>query len=183
MARSETVTREHVLRVAGQLFYQRGIHATGVADVIAAADCGKQALYRIFPSKDDLVAAYLDRQATERERRVEAAELAAGDDPATRLVAVTAELAAWVGHPGFHGCAMRNYLREHPAGGTAATAVAEDFLRHSRARVDRLAAAAQAGPNLARQVWLVHEGLYGSHRATPADRAAAVELVSTLVDR
>jgi AcrR family transcriptional regulator len=172
-----------VLAVAGRLFYEQGVRATGVAEVIGAAGCGKQALYRLFPAKDDLVAAYLEELSAARERSADGAVSAAGDDPARQLVSLTAELAEWVGRPGFRGCAMRNYLREHPSGASKARRVAEAFVRRSSERIDRLAAATGVadGADLARKVWLVHEGLYGGHRATPETLTAAVDLVSSLV--
>src|ERR1700712_5295705 len=56
-------TREHLLDVAEDLFYRHGIHATGVDAVAAEAGVAPTTLYRLFGSKDDLVAAYVDRYA------------------------------------------------------------------------------------------------------------------------
>lgn len=183
MPRAASVSRDHVLAVAGRLFYDHGVRATGVAEVITAAGCGKQALYRLFPSKDDLVAAYLEMLAAERDRAAGEAEGSTGEGPAEQLVSLTAEVARWVARPGFRGCAMRNYLREYPSESTEAKRVAEGYLRRSKDRVERLAAAANpgGGADLAQKVWLIHEGLYGSYGATPHTLAAAVDLVSSLV--
>src|SRR3954469_2604589 len=63
MRRSAEQTREHVLGVARELFYWRGIRATGVDRVAAAAGIAPTTLYRLFASKDELVAAYLEREA------------------------------------------------------------------------------------------------------------------------
>lgn len=183
MPRRQEVSREQVLRVAGRLFYERGVHATGVGDVITAVGCGKQALYRLFPSKDDLVAACLEQTANAQERAAERAISAAGDDPSAQLVAMTAEVATWAGRAGFHGCAMRNYLHEHPDQVTKASEVAEHNLRRARDRVAQLARAArpEQAPVLAQKVWMVHEGLWGNPRASREELAAAVDLVSELV--
>ena len=54
--RSAEQTREHVLDVAYDLFYWHGIRATGVDRVAAEAGIAPTALYRLFPSKDALVA-------------------------------------------------------------------------------------------------------------------------------
>jgi len=59
--RSSAATREHVLAVAHELFYWQGIRATGVDRVAAEAGVGPTTLYRLFASKDDLVAAYVAR--------------------------------------------------------------------------------------------------------------------------
>ena len=59
--RTAEETREHVLDVAHELFYWTGIRATGVDRVAADAGIAPTALYRLFPSKDARVAAYVER--------------------------------------------------------------------------------------------------------------------------
>ncbi|WP_026731415.1 TetR/AcrR family transcriptional regulator [Fischerella sp. PCC 9605] len=54
--------REHILNIADELFYREGIRATGVDTIIAKSGVAKTTLYRYFPSKDDLVVAYLERR-------------------------------------------------------------------------------------------------------------------------
>lgn len=44
------------------LMYQRGVRATNLDDVLAAAGCGKSQLYHYFDDKADLVGAVIDRQ-------------------------------------------------------------------------------------------------------------------------
>lgn len=51
---------ERILKVADKLFYQDGIRAVGVDRLIAESGVAKASFYRAFPSKDDLVAAWLD---------------------------------------------------------------------------------------------------------------------------
>ncbi|MDG6105545.1 TetR/AcrR family transcriptional regulator [Dactylosporangium aurantiacum] len=60
MRRSGADTREHLLQVAHDLFYWRGIRATGVDTVAAEAGVAPTTLYRLFGSKDGLVDAYVD---------------------------------------------------------------------------------------------------------------------------
>ena len=57
--RSSAQTRERVLDATHELFYWHGIHATGVDAVASAAEVAPTTLYRIFGSKDGLVAAYV----------------------------------------------------------------------------------------------------------------------------
>ena len=178
--------REQILDVAGALFYARGVRAVGMSEIVDAAGCGKNLLYAHFPSKTDLVAAYLERF---RARREQTADRVVGehDDPAAQLVALTAEVAGRVGAPGFRGCALRNHLVEFPDTDDAASRVAHRFLRDSRARVadlvDRLGVADPAG--VTERIWLVVEGLYasGTRFAGPAVARTAVELVGEIVER
>lgn len=51
--------RARILQAARVLFCQRGINLTGVAELAAAAQVSKRTLYQHFPSKDDVVVAYL----------------------------------------------------------------------------------------------------------------------------
>lgn len=52
-------TKNHIISVASNLFYQHGIRAVGVDQIVEVAEVAKATLYRHFPSKDDLVASYL----------------------------------------------------------------------------------------------------------------------------
>jgi len=65
--------RDEILNVAGALFYREGIRAVGVERIIEKAGVAKATLYRHFPSKEHLVAAYLSERherVTERARHV-----------------------------------------------------------------------------------------------------------------
>jgi AcrR family transcriptional regulator len=51
--------RERILTTARALFYREGIHATGVQRLADAAHVSKRTLYEYFPSKNQMVEAYL----------------------------------------------------------------------------------------------------------------------------
>jgi AcrR family transcriptional regulator len=55
-------TKERILRAAQNLFYQHGIRAVSVDAIAAEAETTKVTLYRLFDSKDALVAACLEDQ-------------------------------------------------------------------------------------------------------------------------
>jgi AcrR family transcriptional regulator len=52
-------SRERILTTARALFYREGIHATGVQRLADAAHVSKRTLYGSFPSKNQMVEAYL----------------------------------------------------------------------------------------------------------------------------
>src|ERR1700754_5093262 len=54
--------RRRLLDTATRLFYTEGIHAVGIDRIIAEASVAKATFYNHFPSKDDLVLAYIEEQ-------------------------------------------------------------------------------------------------------------------------
>ncbi len=56
-------TRERILVTAAGLFHERGVSATSVEQVLAAARAGKSQFYRYFPSKDILVSEVIRYQS------------------------------------------------------------------------------------------------------------------------
>ncbi len=52
--------RERILEAADGLFYTEGVRATGTEKIMSLSEVAKATFYRHFPSKDDLVIAYLD---------------------------------------------------------------------------------------------------------------------------
>ncbi|MGC1213071.1 MAG: TetR/AcrR family transcriptional regulator [Micromonospora sp.] len=179
-------SRERILTTAAGLFYRHGVRAVGMNQVIEAAGCGKNLLYTHFPSKSDLVAAYLRACRRERDRSAAAATgEVAGDDPAAHLLALVGEIAATVRRPDFRGCALRIYLTEFPDDDGEPARLARDYLRDTRAEIDRLVArlGVVEPDHLADRIWLITEGLYGSAgRPDPAATAAtAIRLVEDLL--
>jgi AcrR family transcriptional regulator len=54
--------QERILETADRLFYGRGIRAVGVDTIAAEIGISKRTLYNYFPSKDELIVAYLSRR-------------------------------------------------------------------------------------------------------------------------
>jgi AcrR family transcriptional regulator len=77
--------RERILSTADRLFYEEGIHAVGIQRIIEESSVTRVTLYRHFPSKDDLIAAYLDRRAAYDHAQVDAIIDAHRDDPRRAL--------------------------------------------------------------------------------------------------
>ena len=179
MARTPTPgTRDTILTAAASLFYEQGVRAVGMAQVVEKANCGKNLLYRHFPSKAELAAAYLRLVRRERDRAA-AEALRWADDPAGQLVALIAEIAEFVRRPGYRGCAFRNYLTEFPGEQDEPARIAAEYLRDTRALVDRLVGAlGVTDPEvLADRIWLIVNGL---HASAPSQAPVAVEWVEEL---
>lgn len=162
--------RDRLLAVAGQLFYDRGMHAVGMAEIVEKAGCGKNAAYRLFPSKSGLVAAHLAEFADRRDARTAAALDGLDDDPAAAIEAYVAEVVGQTRNPRFAGCAMRNYLREARAEDGEPVRIARSWLAGSREVVDSLVAQLDVDDPgaLSEQIWLLIEGVYAGG---PADAA------------
>ncbi len=107
--------RDQILKVADELFYRDGIHVTGVDTIIAKSGVAKTTLYRYFPSKDDLVVAYL----SDRNRRfwtcIEAAVDQAPQDPKAQLLAIFEWLEDLIAQPDCYGCPFLITVTEFPA--------------------------------------------------------------------
>jgi AcrR family transcriptional regulator len=105
--------RDRILDTAYDLFSRHGVRAVGVDRIIAESGVAKMSLYRHFPSKDELVLAFLE----ERERRwtrdwlgaeVARRETAAAD----RLLAIFDVLGEWFDRSDFEGDAFVKVLLE-----------------------------------------------------------------------
>jgi TetR/AcrR family transcriptional repressor of nem operon len=71
---TERSTREHLIDVGLGLMHRNGYNATGLSDILTAADVPKGSFYHHFSSKEDFAAAALERYGM-REREHAAALL------------------------------------------------------------------------------------------------------------
>jgi AcrR family transcriptional regulator len=119
--RVEPDAHERILDTAYELFSRRGVRAVGVDEVIERAGVAKATLYRHFPSKDELVLAFLEQ----REQRwtldwVEAEARRGGSTPEEQLLAIFDAFDDWFRRDDFEACSFINVMLElgpeHPAG-------------------------------------------------------------------
>jgi len=54
-------TRDRLIEVARQLFWEKGFQATSVAEILAGAEANSGSLYHHFDTKQDLLVAVLER--------------------------------------------------------------------------------------------------------------------------
>ena len=116
--------RERILDASYELFSRRGIQAVGVNEVTERAGVAMATLYRHFPSKDELVLAFLAlREQRWTKDFVEAGAMRRGSNPEERLLAIFDVLDEWFHRDDFEaGSFMKVLLElgpEHPAGGAS----------------------------------------------------------------
>ncbi|MGH2601711.1 MAG: TetR/AcrR family transcriptional regulator [Dehalococcoidia bacterium] len=152
--RRATETRRHVLDVAARLFYADGIRAVGIDRLAQEAQVTTATLYRLFGSKEGLVAAYLRRADQEWFDWLEQAVAAGG------LAQFFDELDARTREPCYRGCAFSMALAEYPSD-SEIHSVAVEHKRRVRARLREMVAAAScADPEVtAEQLMLVMDGM------------------------
>jgi AcrR family transcriptional regulator len=103
--------RRRLLDTATRLFYTEGIHAVGIDRIIAAAGVAKATFYNHFPSKDDLVLAYIVEQ--DRLGR-EAVAALPRQEPRQAIVAIMERISTAVSAGGWRGCPFLNAAAEYP---------------------------------------------------------------------
>lgn len=105
--------RERILEAAYGLFSRRGIDDVGIDEVIEKAGVAKSTLYRHFPSKDDLILAFLHRREYRWTRELVAAGAKErGSTPRERLLAIFDVFHDWFQRDDFEGCSFINTLLE-----------------------------------------------------------------------
>jgi AcrR family transcriptional regulator len=112
--------RERLLAAAAMLFQENGIQATGVDAIIEAAGVAKATFYRHFPSKDDLIVAWLRDPRARWFERVQARAKTSGAGPRDEILLFFEATAEWLETEGYRGCAYLNTSVEitdpaHPA--------------------------------------------------------------------
>ena len=110
-------------------------------EIVTRAGVTKPSLYRSFPSKDELAAAYLRDYDAEFWQRFEARLEAAGrDNPRAGLMDFLRNLGERAGAAQYRGCGLSNTAVEYPDDTHPARKVSEDHKRRLRLRLAELAA-------------------------------------------
>ena len=179
--------KEKLFRTAARLFYQHGYRAIGVDTIASEAGIGKMTLYRHFPSKDDLITAFL--QASDADFW-EYFEQSTRDAPTSRekLLAFFKALQAYVISPDCYGCPFINLASEYPDAKYPGHLVALEHKESVRARFFLLAqeSGARQPEALANALLLLMDGAYMAARmyaGSPGNPAAGVaEAARLLID-
>jgi AcrR family transcriptional regulator len=139
----EASARERILATAARLFYERGFGAVGVDLIVAEAAVAKTTLYRHFPSKDDLVVAWLEHANADFLTWFDTA-VAGRAAPARRLARFFDAVEALATGPTCLGCTFQASAVEFPDPSHPAHVAALAHKAAVRARLRDLAAEAGA---------------------------------------
>lgn len=178
-------TKARILRVAGQLFYERGVHAVGIQEIADRATASKLTIYRYFHSKEGLVMAVLRARSNRIHAWLEQGvkDVAPGRD---RILALFDLLANWYQQEGFEGCAVMNGAIDTRGDSGLTREVAREHLARYLALLGRcLAEAGVRDPTvLARQLLVLIEGatMVSSVQADERVGAETRKIVELLLD-
>jgi AcrR family transcriptional regulator len=178
--------RERILRTASTLFYQRGVRAVGVDLVVEEAKVAKTSLYRHFHTKDDLIAAFLQREDEDFWRCWNSVTEAHQADPAAELKAQLDWIGERLERPNYRGCPQINVAAEFPDPIHPARRVASAHKLELRRRLHGIAERlhAKRTNELAGQLSLLINGAFVSPQvlspgeAGPLLRSTALALVA-----
>jgi AcrR family transcriptional regulator len=144
--------QDRIIETADRLFYGQGIRAVGVDTIAAEVGISKRTLYNHFPSKDELIVAYLSRRfAPLRESDL---------PPAEQILGEFDRLGRGFASNGYRGCPFVNAVTELGKPGHAANKIAIAFKEQRRVWFrDLLARLSVADPEgLATQLALLVDG-------------------------
>ncbi|MBT2478038.1 TetR/AcrR family transcriptional regulator [Streptomyces sp. ISL-94] len=155
-----------LLDAAEELFYRHGIQAVGMDRIRATSGVPLKRLYRLFPAKESLLTAYLERRDRRWLASLRTAALAPAG-PRARVLAVFDWLAAWFAEPDFRGCAFLNTYGELGA-------AAPEIVRIHKAELRALLAelTPDGPPALADQLLILVEGATVVASLTPGPEPA-----------
>ena len=173
-----------MLDTAAELFYARGVHEVGMDELVRATGFGKATVYRLFPTKDALVGAYLERTAREILALIDDDIAARDAEGAVR--AIFAAIEADLARPGFRGCAFNNASIEFDDPEHPARVAAREYRAALRVRLRALAeqVAPGEGERLGDRLALLIDGMYTSaaHLGSSGPAGSGAELASALLE-
>lgn len=183
--KKQTAPKDKVFQTAARMFYQHGYRAIGVDTLAADSGIGKMTLYRHYPSKDDLIVAYLkdsDELFWSNFEQITKDVATARE----KLLAFFQALQDYVQTPACYGCPFLNVATEYPETDYPGHQVALEHKQSVRARFRHMAeeAGAKKPEVLADQLFLLMDGAYIASRMFGAKNPAVhlAEAARTLID-
>ncbi len=162
---AEPSPKDKLFLTAAGLFYQHGYRAVGVDTLAAESGIGKMTLYRHYPSKDDLIVAYL-RASDEAFWSSFEQITADAPTPREKLLVFFEALQDYVVTPACRGCPFLNLATEYPETNHPGHQAALQHKESVRERFGQIAKAAGARQPkvLANALFLLMDGAYMASR-------------------
>lgn len=172
---TKKTARALILETAADLFFREGFRAVGVDTIIRQADVAKMTLYRHFPSKDDLIVAYLQDTNDKFWVWFNESTSLAEDQPVSQLIAFFKALEKLVTTPQCYGCPFLNAAVDFPEDSHPGHQVALEHKQAVRSRFRQLAsqAGARTPDILADQLLLLMDGAFMAVRMFGVNNPAA----------
>jgi AcrR family transcriptional regulator len=184
---TEPTTRQKILDIAGGLFFRHGYRAVGIDTIVKETGMAKMTLYRHFPSKDDLIAAYLDQVDQRMQEWLDDSTRPYQGRPREQLIGVFVALQRLVESPHCYGCAFQINSAEFPDPDSPGHKVALAHKQSVRRRFEDLArqAGALQPEVLADQLLLLMDGAFASVRMFGPDNPGknVTEAARVLIDK
>jgi AcrR family transcriptional regulator len=178
--------RERILAAADDLFIRFGIRGVGVEAIAEAAGTNKMTLYRHFPSKDDLVAAWLQGMLEEWNEVWSRFEALPENDPKARVDAFLAGIGDAFEDCAVRGCPFMNSLAELPEKDHPARRVLDEYKAMNRKRMTKFfRAVGIADPSqTADEIQLLFDGAKAGIQdaGVAKSRARFIKLAHALLD-
>jgi AcrR family transcriptional regulator len=165
--------RERILKAATELFIAQGINATGMDQLSTVAKVSKRTLYTHFPSKDELVGAYLE-SLVDALLPVAPSPTRSTPSPREQLLAIFDRKPAETTAP-FRGCPFLNVSVEVPDPEHSAHQLAAAYKREFTHRLADIArhAGAVDPEKLGEQLSLLFDGAAARGTALNDTRTSA----------
>lgn len=112
--RLRSISRARLMAEATELFYEQGVRAVSIDDIVAAAEMTKPTLYRHFPSKDALLTACVAADSARLFAELEDVVARAESTPAAQLAAVARHYAEAIRGDHRRGILAANVVVEFP---------------------------------------------------------------------
>lgn len=156
-------SRTTALAAASSLFYRNGVRAVGMEQVVEESGIAKTTIYRHFPNKDALIAAFLEREDAEFWTQWDEA-LASIPGARDKFEALCDWIGERVSRPGYRGCPQINVAAEFADEAHPARAVSRRHKTEMQKRITKLCSDAGVDdPDVvAMQVSLLIDGAFQS---------------------
>ena len=152
--------REHIIATASGLFQTRGINATGVDTIVAAADIAKMTLYKYFRTKEELVMEVISLRSREFYEWLNARLNKVSHNPTEKLQNLFDCIEEWLKNPECKGLPFLKASAEFPQQDSPINQLSAELAQEFQLYLTQLAteAGAKSPESLGQQLSMLIEG-------------------------